>query len=60
MYAVDNVDNYSGRPLKGLCKVKKFQKSEFTMEVGGWVQVSLEFFCVENCPKIALNQGPRL
>ena len=26
---------------KGLCKVKKFQQSELTVEVGGWVQVSL-------------------
>ena len=28
-------------PPKGLCKEKKFKKSEITMEVGGWVQVSL-------------------
>ena len=42
---------------KGLCKEKKFQKSEITMEVGGWVQVSLGIFvCVENRPKTALNQ----
>ena len=27
--------------VKGLCKVKKIQKSEMTMEVGGWVHVSL-------------------
>ena len=41
---------------KGLCKEKKFPKSEITMEVGGSVQVSLElFFCVENRPKIAIN-----
>ena len=26
------------------------------MEVGGWVQVSLGIFLVENHPKIALNQ----
>ena len=26
------------------------------MEVGGWVQVLLEIFCVENLPKIPLNQ----
>ena len=26
------------------------------MEVGGWVQVSLGFFLVENQPKTALNQ----
>ena len=41
---------------KGLCKEKKFQKSKNTMEVGGWVQVSIRIFCVENYPKIALNQ----
>ena len=29
---------------KGLCK-EKLKKSEFTMEVGGWVQVSLKFLC---------------
>ena len=34
-----------------------FHKSEFTMEVGGWVQVSLRFLLLlENHPKIALNQ----
>ena len=27
-----------------------------TMEVGGWVQVSLGFVVVENHPKIPLNQ----
>ena len=43
---------------KGLCKEKKFKKSESTMEVGGWVQVSLGiFFGLENHPKISLNQG---
>ncbi len=26
------------------------------MEVGGWVQVSLGFFLVENQPKTAVNQ----
>ena len=31
---------------KGLCKEKTFQKSEITMEVGGWVQVSLGIFFV--------------
>ena len=42
--------------VMGLCK-EKFQKSEITMEVGGWVQVSLAIFLfVENHPKIALNQ----
>ena len=42
-------------PSKGLCKEKKLQKSEITMEVGGWVQVSLNFFWVgkssQNIPK---------
>ena len=28
---------------KGLCK-EKIQQSEFTLEVGGWVQVSFGFF----------------
>ena len=32
----------------GLCKGKKLKKSENTMEVGGWVQVTLGFLCVEN------------
>ena len=27
---------------KGICKVKKYQKYELTMEVGEWIQVSLE------------------
>ena len=35
---------------------KKFHKSEITMEVGGWVQVSLGIFFVENRSKISLNQ----
>ena len=35
---------------------KKIQKSEITMEVGGWVQVSFGFFLLENRPEIALNQ----
>ena len=41
---------------KGLCKVKKFKKSEFTMEVVGGSRSHSEFLCVENHPKIALNQ----
>ena len=40
--------------LRGFAKKKKFQKSEFTMEVGGWVQGSLGFF-FEFIPKIAVN-----
>ena len=36
-------------------KVNKFQKSELTMEVSGWVQVSLGIFFLgkscQNCPK---------
>ena len=43
---------------KGLCKEKKFQKSEITMEVGGWVQVSLRIFFFgkssQNSPKPVL------
>ena len=37
-----------------LCKVKKILKSELTMEVGGWVQVSLRIFFggkSQNSPK---------
>ena len=30
--------------LRGFAKKNKFQKSEITMEVGGWVQVSLVIF----------------
>ena len=30
----------------GLCKVKKFHKSELTMEVGGWVKASLVKKCI--------------
>ena len=41
---------------KGPCKEEKSQKSEFTMEVGGWVQVSLGIFVVENQHPIAINQ----
>ena len=38
-------------------KERKFQKSEFTMEVGGWVGPGLtRNFCLENLPKIALYQ----
>ena len=37
-------------------KEKKFKKSEITMEVGGWVQVTFGIFFMENHPKIALNQ----
>ena len=43
--------------IMGLCKEKNSKKSEITMEVGGWVQISLGIlFCFENHPKIALNQ----
>ena len=41
--------------LMGFAKKNKFKKSEFIMEVGGWVQVSLGFFFL-NHHKIALNQ----
>ena len=41
-----------------LCKEKNFKKSEITMEVGGWAQVSLGiFFCgksYQNSPKPVL------
>ena len=42
----------------GALQRKKFKKSEITidMEVGGWLQVSLGFFLLENRPEIALNQ----
>ena len=53
------LDDHGGRPTqqthsgqgKGLCKEKKFKKSEITMEVGGWVQVSLGFCCWKIVPK---------
>ena len=35
---------------------RKIQKFEITMEVGGWVQVSLGIFFLESRPEIALNQ----
>ena len=38
-------DNTSYAHL-GALQRKKFKKSEITMEVGGWVQVSLGFLCV--------------
>ena len=41
--------------IRGFAKRNKFQKSEFTMEVGGWVQVSLGFLCGKY-PKTALKQ----
>ena len=34
-----------GVTLRGFAK-KKIKKSEITMEVGGWVQVSLGFFLI--------------
>ena len=40
--------------LRGFAKKKKFKKSEITMEVGGWVQVSRNFFfekSSQNSPK---------
>ena len=41
--------------IKGLCKEFFLQKSEITMEVGGWVQVSLGFLCV--CGKSSQNSA---
>ena len=40
--------------ILGVLQRKKFKKSEITMEVGGWVQVSLKFFSgksSQNSPK---------
>ena len=42
--------------ILGVVQRKKFKKSTITMEVGGFVQVSLRIFFVENHPKIPLNQ----
>ena len=54
--------NLTAHPSKALDNVqlgavqgKKFKKSENTMEVGGWVQVSLGIFFLENHPKIATS-----
>ena len=44
------------RRLRGFANKQKFQKSEITREVGGWVKVSLQIFVVEILPKIALNR----
>ena len=42
---------------KGLCKEFFFQKSEITMEVGGWGPgLTRNFFLLEHRPKIAVNQ----
>ena len=40
--------------VRGFAKKKKLKKSEITLEVGVWFQVSLGFFL--NRPKIALKQ----
>ena len=39
--------------IQGLCEEKKLQKCEFTMKVGGWIQVTLFFFfkLSQNGPK---------
>ena len=42
--------------LRGFAKLHKFQKSELTIEVGGWVQVSLGFFWVKIRRKVVLNK----
>ena len=43
--------------FRGFAKKNKFQKSEITMIVGGWVLVSLGILLLlKNRPKIALNQ----
>ena len=41
----------------GFAKYNIFKKTDLSMEVGGWVQVSLGMLlCLENLPKIAPNQ----
>ena len=40
----------------GALQRNHFQTFEFTMEVGGWVQVLLGIILLENHLKIALNQ----
>ena len=37
--------SYPGDKVRGFGKKEKIHKSEFTMEVGGWVQVSLGIVC---------------
>ena len=47
----------SGLAIRGFAKNFFFKKSENTMEVGGWVQVSLGFFggkSSQNIPKPVL------
>ena len=42
--------------LGGFVKLKKCKKNDISMEVGGWVQVSLgKFKKMENHPKIVLT-----
>ena len=36
--------SFCGTFVRGFAKKEKFQKCEITMEMGGWVQVSLRFF----------------
>ena len=57
-YLVLSESDHNGKLtlLRGFAKKEKFQKSEISREVGGWVQVSLGIFFGENRPKIALNQ----
>ena len=50
----DSIHLHLSTVVRGFAKKKKFKKSEITLEVGGWFQVSLGFFF--NRPKIALEQ----
>ena len=47
-----DIANLWDDPLGALQRIFFLQKSEITMEVGGWVQVSLNFFF---CGKLSQN-----
>ena len=51
-----NVVTVRIKPSLGALQRRKNSKSEITMEVGGWVQVSLGVCFLENRPKIGLKQ----
>ena len=53
---LSTLDRRTIKLFRGFAKKNNSKKAEITMEVGGWVQVSLGIFVVENRPKIALNQ----
>ena len=48
--------DYMSKSFRGFAKNFFLQKSEIIMEVGGGSRSHSEFLCVENRPKIALNQ----